>query len=223
MSEEEELDDLFDEEDDIEDIEDIEEIEEEETETHRGGFNFGIIILILGLIGTVGVTAIKMTSTGPTDEFMGITNPEGVYGRYFLSGMVGGIVVLLIGLVATIKMKSAPIVTEEEEWEEEMDEFEEEAEEEGICPSCGAVIPISSAVCPECGEELMPPEEEAGEEDIAEEDIDEELGLTDETIECPICGAEVPGDAGECPECGEPLGEEGAEDEEDLFSDLEDI
>ncbi len=223
--------DLFEdlEEDDLEEEDVAEEIEEEPVS--KGGFNFGIILLVLGLVGMIAVIAIKFTSTGETDEFMGIINPKGTYGEYFLSGVIGGLVLFVIGLVATMKgkSKSTPLILEEEseifeddnifEDEEEFKDEEVEEEEEGICPTCGAIIQVSCTECPECGEELAPPEEDIEEEIEEEEDI---LALT---IECPICGAELPEDAKECTECGEPIevSEDEEEEEDDLFADLEDL
>ncbi len=227
---EEEEEDLFDdleddeveeEEDLFDDLEDDEVAEEEiaEESVSKGGFNFGFILLALGLVGMIGMIAIKFTSTGEMDEFMGITNPKGTYGEYFLSGVVGGLVLTVIGLVVTLKgkTKTVPLVMEEEEIEEE--DLEEE-EEEGICPTCGAIILVSCTECPECGEELAPPEEELEEEEELEKE-EEEIPVA--TIECPICGAELPEDAEECTECGEPLLASEEEEEDDLFADLEDL
>ncbi len=167
-----------------------------------GQMNFGMVVLVLGILIMLAVLAIKFTSTGDTSEFLGITNPKGVYGEYFMSGIVVGLVVLIIGAVLSRK-KEEPLFEEEEE--EEFLDLEEE--EEGICPTCGAIIAVSCTECPECGEELEPPEEEPGEE-----------------IECPICGATVSADATECPECGEPISEEAEEtDEDDLFADLDEL
>ncbi len=166
------------------------------------GASSGAAIAILGLLIIIAVLAIKFTAEGPTDEFMGITNPEGVYGMYFWSGIGIGIIVMIIGGAMSMRKKKEPAEKLDEDLEKELAELEEEIEEEGICPTCGAVIPIDAEECPECGEELEPPEEE-------------EFG---ETENCPICGAEVSSDVEECPECGEPLG---GEPEEDIFEDLE--
>ncbi len=171
---------------------------------HSGQMNFGMIVLILGILIMLAVLAIKFTASGETDEFMGITNPEGVYGEYFMSGMVVGLVVLIIGAVLSRKKEREPLFDEEEVEEEELDFGEEE--EEGICPTCGAIISVTCTECPECGEELEPPEEE-----IAEES------------ECPICGAALSSDATECPECGEPVSEGEEADEDDLFADLDEL
>jgi len=165
----------------------------------ENGMNKGWAVAVIGILIIIAVLAIKFSSTGPTDEFMGITNPEGTYGEYFMAGVGIGVIVMIIGgVMATMTGKA---VEEEEEFEEELEEAEE-----GICPTCGAVIPIDSEECPECGEELEPPEEEEFEE---EEEIVEQ--------ECPICGAEVSDDDAECPECGEPLGDEG---EDEVFDEL---
>jgi len=165
------------------------------------GASAGIAIAILGLLIIIAVLAIKFTAEGPTDEFVGITNPEGVYGMYFWLGIGIGIIVLIIGGAMSMMKKEEPVEELEKDLEKELEELEEEIEEEGICPTCGAVIPIDAEECPECGEELEPPEEE-------------EFG---EKQNCPICGAEVSEDTEECPECGEPLGEGS---EEDVFEDL---
>lgn len=185
--------------------EDIDEDLEEEDETivegtsdvEKGGLGFSAVPLAIGILLTLGTVAIKFSGMDP---FMGIENPSGVYGEYFLSGVGVGLVILVIGVAMMVMSKKEPVTEPVEE-----DEFEEEEEdvEEGICPTCGEVIPIDSEECPECGEELAPPEEE------------------EELTECPICGADVSSDLEECPECGEPLTEE--EEEEDIFDDLEDI
>ncbi len=59
------------------------------------------------------------------------------------------IILLLLGTIATISafVENIPDLQDDEE------EEEEEEEEESICPTCGAVIPIDSEECPECGEE----------------------------------------------------------------------
>ncbi len=178
-------------------------VDEEEEIIEEGGSKKGWAIAAIGILIVLAILVIKLTAEGPTDEFMGITNPEGVYGEYFLSGIAIGIIVMIIGGAMGARKKK-PVEEEEIDLEEELEEAEE-----GICPTCGAVIPIDSDECPECGEELEPPEEEIFEEEEEEEELVEQ--------ECPICGAEVSGDADECPECGEPLGEE---EEEDIFEDL---
>ncbi|MBS3781784.1 MAG: zinc-ribbon domain-containing protein, partial [Candidatus Thermoplasmatota archaeon] len=105
----------------------------------------------------------------------------------------------------------------------------EEIEEEEVCPSCGSVIPKDVEVCPECGEELklyegFEEEEEVGVEELEEEEavgVEEELEELEEevevgeeipppptekeTLECPVCGAELKEGATECPECGEEI------------------
>jgi len=96
--------------------------------------------------------------------------------------------------------------------EEAEEEVEEEAiEEEGVCPTCGAIIPIDADRCPECGEELEPPEEELVEEEIETEaaldDLEKALEEVEDETEavvfvCPICDAELEEDVDECPECG---------------------
>lgn len=171
----------------------------------RGEMNIGMILLVLGLLGMIAVLAIKFTSTGPDDEFMGIVNPEGVYGEYFMSGMVVGLVVLVIGAVLSRKKEAEPLFDEEEE---EVMDLEEE--EEGICPTCGAIIAVTCVECPECGEELEPPEGEIG----------DEPGVT---MECPICGGVLSPQDTECTECGEPVAETEEKDDDDLFADLDDL
>ncbi len=163
----------------------------------KSGASAGMAVAVLGILMIIGLLVLKFA--GP-ESIMGIDNPQGTYGSYFLGGLAVSVIVMIIGGMMAGGTKEEP--TEEEYEEEFEEEFEEDIEEEGICPTCGAVIPIDSDECPECGEELEPPEEE---EEVVEEQ------------ECPICGAEVPADADECPECGEPLGEES---EEDVFEDL---
>lgn len=191
--EEEELDEDIEEDWDEEDIDDV--FEEEE------GFNLSLIPLVIGVLLTLTTVGIKFSGMDP---FMGIENPSGVYGHLFLSGVAVGLIIFVIGVAMNVmsKRETPTVISEEEEV------FEEEEEvEEGICPTCGAVIPLDSEECPECGEELAPP--------------DEEEEVVEEVKECPICGAEVSADSEECPECGEPLAEE--EEDEDLFAELEDI
>jgi len=152
-------------------------------------------IAVLGLLIVIGVLVIKFVRIDAFDPFLGIPNPRGEFGEYFLTGIGIGIIVMLIGGALSMKKKKEPAEKLEKDLEKELEELEEEIEEEGICPTCGAVIPIDADECPECGEELEPPEEEEFEV----------------TPNCPICGAEVSSDADECPECGEPLGEESEE------------
>ncbi len=163
------------------------------------GFNKGWAIAALGIIILIAVIVLKFAGPGELPligEYPSEINPNGHISYHFFIGIAVGLIVMVIG-GAMAMTKGEPAV------EEEIEDKLEEAEE-GICPTCGAVIPIDSEECPECGEELEPPEEEFEEE---EEELEEQ--------ECPICGAEVPGDAEECPECGEPLGIE-----EDVFEDL---
>jgi len=191
-------------------VNDLEEEEEEEI-TETEGTNYGTMILVLGVIITIGVLGLKAAAMASGDfTILGIDIPGEIYtggdhfSTYFFSGLIVGILVIIIGIATSSQAKKK---TTEEEVEET---WEEEEEEEGICPTCGAVIPIDSEECPECGEELAPPGEEEEEEEVVEEV---------EVVECPICGAEVPEDAEECPECGEPLTDL-EEEEEDLFEDL---
>ncbi len=175
-----------------------EEFEDEIVET-----NYGTIILGLGIIIILAVVALKMA--GPSELPVIGTYPSEIYtgdpylSYHFFMGLITGIVVAGIGGAMSFRKKP---VSEFEE-----DEFEEEFEEvldEGICPTCGAVIPVTSQECPECGEELEPVEEE----------------ITGETTECPICAATVAASEDECPECGEPLGTTEEDLEEDFFDDL---
>ncbi|MGM0509623.1 MAG: double zinc ribbon domain-containing protein [Thermoplasmatota archaeon] len=256
--EEEDFDSLFEDEDEEieEEEEELEEILEEEEDEDEiiderrepalgGGFNYGFIILILGLLLTIGTAALKFVNLSPlpvigeypSEIYLG----DPYFSYHFFIGLISGLIVLIIGVVATVKLKPRAEVVEVEEEPEEIfeEEFEEEEEvEEGICPTCGAVIPIDSEECPECGEELAPHEEEYEEEieeeeeefeeeeeelEAEEEELEEEEEFVEEeTVECPICGAEVSADADECPECGEPLGEIDEEDE-DLFADLDEL
>lgn len=185
--------------------------------------NLGIIPLVFGIIAALGVLVIKFVGPRP---FLGIENPSGTYGNMFLLGLGGGIILFVVGMI----VMAIPSLRKEKEYGEPLEEFEEEEIEEefveeevelGICPTCGAEIPIDSTKCPECGELLEPYGEE--EEFYVEEEVEEEEEtieeIVEETIECPICGAELSSDTKTCPECGEPLGEE-EEEEEDMFSDL---
>ncbi|MFP4051054.1 MAG: zinc ribbon domain-containing protein [Thermoplasmata archaeon] len=183
--------------------------DEEEEVSETEGNNYGTYVLVLGVIITIGVLGLKAAAMASgTFEIAGVEVADKIYtggdhfSTYFFSGLIVGILVIIIGIATSSQAKKGTV--EEEEVEET---WKEEEEEEGICPTCGAVIPIDSEVCPECGEELAPPGEE-------EEEIEEI-----EVIECPICGAEVESDAEECPECGEPLTDI-EEEEEDLFEDL---
>lgn len=172
-------------------------------ERDKEGASAGIGIAVIGLLIVIAVLAIKIVGPRPV-SILGIElgNPEGVYtGSYFLGGIAVGIIIIIIGAAMAMRKKKEPAQELENDLEKELKELEEVIEEEGICPTCGAVIPIDAEECPECGEELEPPEEE-------------EFG---EKQNCPICGAEVSEDTEECPECGEPLGEGS---EEDVFEDL---
>ncbi|MFW6040980.1 MAG: double zinc ribbon domain-containing protein [Thermoplasmatota archaeon] len=177
--------------------------------TSDGQTNLAMIPLILGILAILGTLIVKVVGPRPV---IGIENPPGTYGGYFLAGVGVGIVLAVIGMVM-IALSSLGKEKKISELEEEFDytsdvvfEEEEEIEEEGLCPTCGAVIPISSTECPECGEELEPYEEDEME--------------VKEVIVCPICGAEVEEDDEECPECGEPLAVEKKEKEDDIFSDI---
>lgn len=61
--------------------------------------SIGINLTILGIVEILLVYLIKLSSTSPTDEFMGITNPSTAYGAYFWSGIILGIALTIIGLM----------------------------------------------------------------------------------------------------------------------------
>ena len=193
---------------------------EEAAEAEAGsGPNYGVIILALGVIIILAVVALKMAGPGELPiigEYPSEINPtidgEEYFSHHFFMGLIGGIVVAGIGGV--LAMRGKP-VADYEEYEEE-DVLAGEEEEEGICPTCGAVIPITSIECPECGEELEPMEDEELPMEEEETFEDEPVG---DTIECPICAAIVDSTTSECPECGEPLGEDKGDDD-DFFADL---
>ncbi len=85
-------------------------------------------------------------------------------------------------------------------WSKNKEEIDEitKVEEEGICRTCVAVIPLDTEECLECEEELEPPEEDEG--FVKEED---------ESLEgdkrCPDCGTENPDNSNYCQSCGEQL------------------
>jgi len=139
-----------------------------------------------------------------------------------LSGMASSIRDGLSSTASLLKgkLQREPKTTPEEEAPEELEE--EEIEEEGVCPTCGAIIPIDAENCPECGEELEPPEEELEEEEIETETALDDLEKALEEVEdeteavvfvCPICDAELEEDVDECPECGTVFVEEEEEEE----------
>ncbi|MFO8109046.1 MAG: zinc ribbon domain-containing protein [Thermoplasmata archaeon] len=187
-------------------FDDIEEAAEAEA---SGGPNYGVIIMALGIVMILAVVALKIA--GPNELPMIGEYPQEIYtgdpyfSYHFFMGLIGGIVVTGIGGV--MSMSGKPSEDFEEDFEDTDEDLLDEDVEEGICPTCGAVIPISSMECPECGEELEPADDEE------EEDI-----FIGETVECPICAATVDSSSEECPECGEPLG--GDVEEDDFFADL---
>ncbi|MFP4000418.1 MAG: double zinc ribbon domain-containing protein [Thermoplasmata archaeon] len=194
----------------------------DDLDTDEKGMSTGVAIAVLGLLIILATLALKF-GMGPGElpiigEYPSEVNPNGHFSFHFFAGIIFGLIVMIIGGAMSATRERVPVEEEglEEEMEEELSELEEEIEEEGICPTCGAVIPIDAEECPECGEELEPPEEIEEEEEVEEAEEEEEEEELEEQ-ECPICGAEVPADADECPECGEPLGEEA---EEDVFEDL---
>ncbi len=180
----------------------------------KKGASSGTAIAIIGLLMIIAVLVLKFVGPGELPligEYpVGEINPNGQLSIHFFTGIVIGIIILIIGGAMSRRKKEEPVEELEEGLQKELEELEEEIEEEGICPTCGAVIPIDADECPECGEELEPPEEFEEEFEEGEEEI-----LVSKN--CPICGAELPDEVDECPECGEPLGEEG---EEDVFEDL---
>lgn len=179
----------------------------------KKGASAGTAIAILGLLIIIAVLALKFLGPGElplVGEYpVGEIYLNEYISYHFFAGLAIGIIVLIIGAAMSRRKKKEPTKEVEEELEKELEELEEEIEEEGICPTCGAVIPIDAEECPECGEELEPPEEEMKEE------IEEEKFVG--TQKCPICGAEVSEASEECPECGEPLGDD---IEDEIFEDL---
>lgn len=89
----------------------------------------GMAIAVIGILIIIAMLVIKFSSTSATDEFMGVTNPEGIYGMYFLSGIVIGIIVMIIGGAMSMR-KEEGLTEEEEEGEEDLEEMLEEEEEE---------------------------------------------------------------------------------------------
>ncbi len=216
---------------------DMDYTEEKDTESsEKPQMNIGVVILGLGILVILAALILKLTGWPGQLPVIGeyptkIYTGDPYFSTHFFMGIITGLVVLIIGAAITFKSKIAP----EESIEEEEGIFEEEEElEEGICPTCGAVIPITSSECPECGEELEPPEEEEeykictlceAEIPLNAEECPEcgEVFEVDEgasTVECPVCAAEVSSEQDKCPECGEPISEESDEDMDDLFADL---
>jgi len=149
-----------------------------------------------------------------------IPEEEGGIGKSF-SGIANSI---RGGLSSTVSFFKDKLGSKKEKSPEEIEEeVVEDFEEEGICPTCGAVIPSDSEECPECGEELEPPEEPEEEEietGSALEDLERALEEVEEETEsvvfvCPICDAELKEDVDECPECGTAFVEEEEETDEE--------
>lgn len=59
-------------------------------------------LFVLGIIVILTVLSIKLSSTNPTDDFMGITNPSTTYGIYFWIGIFVGISILIISMITYI-------------------------------------------------------------------------------------------------------------------------
>ncbi|MEF8832794.1 MAG: hypothetical protein V5A66_04660, partial [Candidatus Thermoplasmatota archaeon] len=125
------------------------------------GASAGTAVAILGLLIIIAVLVLKFAGPGQLPligEYpVGEINPDNYFSTHFFSAIAIGIIVMIIGVVMSRRKKVEPTEEElEEDLEEELEALEEEIEEEGICPTCGAVIPIDAEECPECGEELEP-------------------------------------------------------------------
>ncbi len=112
------------------------------------GLSLAIVPLVLGILLIFITIGIKLSGIDPV---MGIGNPSGSYGEYFLSGIGVGLIIFGVGAaMATISKKKVKEPKEEES---------EIVDDEGICPTCGEIIPIDSTECSECGEKLAPSDE----------------------------------------------------------------
>ncbi len=80
--------------------------------------------------------------------------------------------------------------------------------ERPYCPECGNEISMGSRFCTECGAEIGEEAEVHESETVEEEEHEHETVEEEEIRECPVCGAETPGDAKYCPTCGLELEEE---------------
>jgi len=167
----------------------------------------GLIVLILGLVGTVvAYNADSIIDTG--NEEIGDTQMMYVNGGVGI--LVVGVVILLLGMMIGVP---APAAMAEEI--------------ERGCPECGATIADPMATeCPECGAPLAPSEEvrtcpecSATIADPYTTECPEcgaPLSFEEEAVRsCPECGATVADPAAtECPECGAALPEPQPEEEE---------
>ncbi|MEW5937141.1 MAG: tetratricopeptide repeat protein [Candidatus Thermoplasmatota archaeon] len=99
----------------------------------------------------------------------------------------------------------------------------EEGKEEGlsVCSACGAFM-SGTGPCPKCG---------AGEEDGEVADLIRMLepSAEEEVVACPLCGANIPSETGECTSCGIALGDHpearsmAVRELEDLEKDMEEM
>jgi len=169
----------------------------------------GLIVLILGLIGTM--VAYKADDIDALDTGNSEVGDEQMTYVYAGVGvLVLGVIILLMGMMMG---GAAPAETEEME---------------RTCMECGAYIADPMATeCPECGAPLEPMEEvrdcpECGAvitDPYATEcpECGAPLSFEEEDVRsCPECGGIIEDpEAVECPECGAPLPEpEEAKDEE---------
>ena len=172
----------------------------------------GLIVLILGLIGTVAAyNADSIMDTG--NDVIGDKQMMYIYGGVGI--LVVGVVILLLGMMLGAP---APAMVE--------------AAERG-CHECGATVADPAAAeCPECGAALAPVEEArqcpecsaAITDPYATEcpECGAPLSFEEEEVRaCPECGAKIEApEAAECPECGAPIPEPEPAEEE-LSSEVE--
>ncbi|MEF8875017.1 MAG: hypothetical protein V5A88_10200 [Candidatus Thermoplasmatota archaeon] len=115
-----------------------------------GGMNKGWAVAVIGILIIIAVLAIKFSSGSPTDEFMGITNPDTTYGRYFQASMGIGVIMMIIGGLMGSK-------TEKTGEEEGMTRKEGYGKDEYVCEclDCGHIMETyehcREIECPECG------------------------------------------------------------------------
>jgi len=174
--------------------------------------SLGYLISIFGVLIIIAVLVLKFVGPGELPligEYpIGEINPDDHLSIHFFVGIVIGTVVLIVGVAISMIKKMEKAKDLDEDLQKELQELEEEIEEEGVCPTCGALIPVNAEVCIECGEELEPLKG-------SEEESEEEENI--ERQNCSVCGAEVSDEDERCPECNEPLGEIS---EEDIFEEL---